>query len=124
MEKSGQNTFYKNRFKKLRAFLTSVTVLCALALTGLLLVYGEHGYIELKRVQQEHEKLKREVLDKQERNHKLAQEIRQLETDPEAIEKVAREDLHLAKPGEVIIKLLPKQKKELPDKAEPGANKP
>jgi cell division protein FtsB len=38
-------------------------------------------------------------------NQELADQVTSLKTDPRAIEKIAREDMGLAKPGELIFKL-------------------
>jgi cell division protein FtsB len=38
-------------------------------------------------------------------NLQLEQEVRELKTDPRKIEKIARDELGLARPGEVIIKI-------------------
>jgi cell division protein FtsB len=38
-------------------------------------------------------------------NAALAQEVKDLNTDPRLIEKIARDDLGLARPGEIIIRI-------------------
>lgn len=68
-------------------------------------IFGTHGYLAMRRTQQEIKKVTRDLdrLDKE--NLELEQEVRDLKTDPRKIEKIARDELGLARPGEVIIKI-------------------
>ncbi len=68
-------------------------------------IFGTHGYLAMRRTQQEIKKVAagRDQLNKE--NLQLEQEVRELKTDPHKIEKIARDELGLAKPGEVIIKI-------------------
>ena len=99
------------------------TALLALALIILFLIvhelFGEHGYLALRRRRQELESLQLEVKRLQEENQKLELEIKALKSDPNAIEKLAREQLKLARPGEVIYALPEKA----PEKDAPAAAK-
>src|SRR5713101_1818492 len=81
------------------------------ALLGLLVlflvvhdIFGTHGFLAMRRTQLEIENLQ------------LQQEIKELKTDPHKIEKIARDELGLAKPGEVIIKI-PQSQQLRPDSA-------
>jgi cell division protein FtsB len=49
--------------------------------------------------------LQQEIKDLQQENAQMREQIKHLNSDPEAIEREAREKLHYAKPGEVIITL-------------------
>jgi cell division protein FtsL len=82
------------------------------ALLGLLVlvlvvhdIFGTHGYLVMRRTQQEIKKVTRDLDQLNEENVQLEQEVRELKTDPHKIEKIARDELGLAKPGEVIIKI-------------------
>ena len=68
-------------------------------------VFGTHGYLAMHRKQQEIQKVKAELerLDKE--NTALENDVKDLKSDPQTIRKIAREELGLARPGEVIIKL-------------------
>lgn len=68
-------------------------------------LFGEHGYIALRRHQQEYERLRREIQVLGEENRRLEEEIRALRGDPRAIERVAREELKMARPGEKVYSL-------------------
>src|SRR5205807_9589181 len=82
------------------------------ALLGLLLfalvvndIFGTHGYLAMRRTQQEIKKVKADLDQLNKENLQLEQEVRELKTDPHKIEKIARDELGLARPGEVIIKI-------------------
>jgi cell division protein FtsL len=82
-------------------------------------VFGTHGYLAMRRKQQEIQKVKTELnrLDKE--NNTLQQDVKDLKSDPQTIERIAREELGQARPGEVIIKLPPPAPAEPPPAAKP-----
>ncbi len=84
-----------------------VVWLLGLALLALVVhdVFGEHGYLAMRHSRQELERQQQELQMLIEQNKKLAEEVKALKTDPRMIEKVAREQLKLARPGEVIYTL-------------------
>ena len=49
--------------------------------------------------------MRSEIATLNKENAALQQAVKELKTDPRAIEKIAREELILAKPGEIIIKI-------------------
>jgi cell division protein FtsB len=82
------------------------------ALLGLLVlvlvvhdIFGTHGYLAMRRTQQEIKKVTKDLDQLNKENSELEQEVRELKTDPHKIEKIARDELGLARPGEVIIKI-------------------
>jgi len=68
-------------------------------------VFGTHGYLAMRRTQNEINKVEAGLDQLNNENLQLEQEVRELKTDPHKIEKIARDELGLAKPGEVIIKI-------------------
>jgi cell division protein FtsB len=68
-------------------------------------VFGAHGYLAMRRTQQEIKKVTDGLDQLKKENLQLGQEVRELKTDPHKIEKIARDELGLARPGEVIIKI-------------------
>jgi cell division protein FtsL len=80
-------------------------------------IFGKHGFLAMRHTQKEIEKVKQNLdrLDKE--NTQLEQEVKDLKSDPHLIEKIAREDLVLAKPGEIIIKI---PQSQLPAQDPPG----
>ncbi len=86
-------------------------------------VFGERGYLGLRSQRGVYERLKQEVRTLEEENQQLKEEIKALKSDPRAVERVAREELKMAKPGEVVI-TLPEKKHHPPEaKPQPNSNK-
>ena len=68
-------------------------------------VFGAHGFLAMRRARAEIERVQKDIDRINKENIQLAEEVKALKSDPRAIEKIAREDLGLAKDGEVIIKI-------------------
>jgi cell division protein FtsB len=68
-------------------------------------VYGNHGLSIWQQKRAEDRALQHEIKDLQQENAQMRQQIDHLNSDPDAIEREAREKLHYAKPGEVIVNL-------------------
>jgi cell division protein FtsB len=68
-------------------------------------VFGRHGFIAMRQTQQEIHRLQGEVVRLNEENVQLADQIKALRTDPKLIERIARDELGLARPGEIIIRV-------------------
>ena len=75
-------------------------------------IFGTHGYLAMRRTQQEIKKVKADIEQLNKENLRLEDEVKDLKSDPRKIEKIARDELGLAKPGEVIIKI--PQSQQLP----------
>ena len=85
----------------------------------LLAVFDERGALAVQQRRQELEHLKTDVETATKENETMRQQIEELRHDPRAIEKKAREDLKLVKPGEIMIDLtdtLPPPVQEDPSK--------
>jgi cell division protein FtsB len=72
-------------------------------------IFGHNGYLALRRQQKELQTLERQIEQLKFENEQLDRQIKALKSDPAAIERLAREQMHLVKPGERIY--------TLPDKA-------
>jgi cell division protein FtsL len=68
-------------------------------------VFGTHGFLAMRRTQSEIMKVKADLDQLSKENAELAQEVKDLNSDPRLIEKIARDDLGLARPGEIIIRI-------------------
>jgi cell division protein FtsB len=66
---------------------------------------GNHGALAYHEEQIESQKLNSEISELQQKNDKLQANIKALKTDPKAIEREAREQLHYARPDDVVITL-------------------
>jgi len=85
-----------------------------LALFALLVhdIFGAHGFIAMRRTQKEIDQVREQIGKLNNENKSLSNQVNSLKTDPKAIERIAREEMGLARPGEIIYKL--------PDSAKPG----
>jgi cell division protein FtsB len=83
---------------------TVVAVALALLLTWHV-IHGNHGLSVWLQKRAEDRALQQEIKDLQQENAQMRQQVERLNSDPEAIEREAREKLHYAKPGEVIYAL-------------------
>ena len=85
-----------------------------LALFALLIhdIFGPHGFIAMRRTQREIDEIRRQIGKINSENKSLTDQVSALKTDPKAIERIAREEMGLARPGEFIYKL--------PDSAKSG----
>jgi cell division protein FtsL len=68
-------------------------------------IFGTHGFLAMRRTQNEIEKVKANLDALSKENATLEQEVKDLNSDPRLIEKIARDDLGLARPGEIIIRI-------------------
>jgi cell division protein FtsB len=78
-----------------------------LALFALLVhdIFGTHGFIAMRRTQLEIEQVREQIGKVNAENKSLAEQVNSLKTDPKSIERIAREEMGLARPGEMIFKL-------------------
>ncbi len=83
---------------------TVIAVVLALLVTWHV-IYGKHGLSVWQQKRAEDRALQQEIKDLQQENAQMRQQIDRLKSDPDAIEREAREKLHYAKPGEVIYTL-------------------
>jgi len=89
-----------------RRHLWKILGLALLAL-GIHDVFGSHGFLAMRRTQKQLEQLQGEVERLNQENHELTDHVNALRTDPKTIERIAREEMGLARPGEMIFKLPP-----------------
>jgi cell division protein FtsB len=82
------------------AGLASVIALIALVVGSL---FGDRGMLQLVTQRQKAQALQRQLEELRAENVTLAAEISGLKSDPRAIERLAREQLGLARPGEVVF---------------------
>jgi cell division protein FtsB len=73
-------------------------------------IFGANGMVVYQNKRVEYQKLQKDLLVEEEENQRLTKQVDQLKTDPKAIEREAREQLHYAKPGEIVY-ISPESKK-------------
>jgi cell division protein FtsB len=76
-----------------------------LALLLLQDVFGTHGLLAMRRAQKEAARVQLEIDQINQENRRLQENVKALKTDPTAIERIAREEMGLARPGEYIFKI-------------------
>jgi cell division protein FtsB len=82
---------------------------------GYHVVFGHNGLIVYSQKKEEARRLGAQLEDIRRENSQLKEHTERLDKDPNAIEHQAREELHYARPGEVIYTLPP-------DPAKPAAS--
>jgi cell division protein FtsB len=65
-------------------------------------MFGANGMVIYKTKRAEYQKVQTQIGELQKENDQYTQKIKALQSDPRTIEKEAREQLHYAKPGEVV----------------------
>ena len=82
-------------------------------------VFGTHGVLAMRRSQREAGEIRKEIQKLNDENRELQDRVKDLKSDPQAIEEIARKEMGLAKPGELIFKL---PTKATPALAETGSS--
>jgi cell division protein FtsB len=93
-----------------RSIMQGVIVRIAFGVFGLLTiamlllaVFNDKGALQVRTRSQKLEALQNEITNIDAENKKLNAEIQALRSDPTTIEKFAREELKLVKPGEIVL---------------------
>jgi cell division protein FtsB len=112
--------------KPQRSFFMKLSILIMGVVSLLAFTYailGANGYLELRRKHENNRKLSQQIEQVRQQNQRILQEIKALKTDPKSIEKIAREELGMVRPGEV--KITPNagagESSNLPDTKKPHA---
>jgi cell division protein FtsB len=82
-------------------------------------VSGPNGWLAYHSKRVEYQQLQREVQGLQKQNEELGHRVKALGSDPQAIEKEAREQLRYVRPGEMVY-VLPDQKTAQPKPQQTG----
>jgi len=68
-------------------------------------IFGSHGLLAMRRTQAQVHELRGEIDRLNQQNTHLNKQVQALRTDPKAVERIAREEMGLARPGEMIFKI-------------------
>ncbi len=82
----------------------------SLVVSVLLFVFflaGDRGLLQVRKQRTQVSALQAEITAIDEKNRALEREVARLSEDPAAVEKIAREDLSLVAPGDVVLVLPP-----------------
>lgn len=85
-----------------RRALRGLLILAAIVLV-IDALFGDRGFIEMMRARQEHDQLAASIAGLKADNARLRDEARRLREEPEAVEELARKELGLARPGELLF---------------------
>jgi cell division protein FtsB len=91
-------------------------VVGALFVLAVMAIFGDNGALALRRLRGEVSTLVREVRALEAENERLSRAIGELQNDPAVIERIAREELGLVRPGERVLRF--------PRSARPGESGP
>jgi cell division protein FtsB len=97
--------------EQLRQFLrrnTNWFLIGALALLALQDIFGAHGVLAMRQTQLRAVEIRKQIQQLDDENRKLQDRVRALKTDSTTIERIAREENGLARPGEYIFKIQPR----------------
>ncbi len=86
-----------------KSILTSLALLIMASLL-LLIIHGDKGWIDLKDLESERNRLMENAERLSEENQRLRNAIDRLKSDPEYIESIARKELRMIGKDEVIFK--------------------
>src|SRR5262245_65509738 len=79
-------------------------VVGALLLLTVMAIFGDNGVLARRRLRGEMDTLVREVRALEAENERLSRAIAELQEDPAVIERIAREELGLVRPGERVLR--------------------
>lgn len=97
---------YERGHSRWRKVATGTAALIAIGL-GYHVIFGQNGITAYQQKRQETQNLDRQLDSLQRENEMLKGHVERLQSDPNAIEHQAREELHYTRPGEVIYTLPP-----------------
>ena len=84
------------------------------ALLAYHVVFGHNGMVAYQQKRAEYKQLEQQIQQLQGENGQLSERIKALKSDPQAIEKEAREQLRYTRPGEVVYVLPPDRSSRQP----------
>ena len=94
-----------------KRFIRGILFLIATTLL-VVFVFGDHGLLQLYKLKRERTEIQNHILKLRQNKEVLIAEKNRLENDLNYIEKLAREKYRMAKPGEQVFKVIPKQATE------------
>ena len=81
-------------------YVLGVLIVCVLAANA---VIGERGLLEGRRAERKHDKLLDSIKSLHRENQSLKNRAKRIQKDPTTIESIARRELGLIRPGEIVF---------------------
>ena len=91
-----------------KKFIRGILFLIATTLL-IVFIFGDHGLLQLYKLKKERAEIQNHISRLRQDREVLIAEKNRLENDLDYIEKLARERYRMAKPGEQVFKVIPKQ---------------
>ena len=85
-----------------RRKLATVAMSVLVVMLAYHVVFAANGMVAYQHKRAENHKLQQDILRLGQENDRISQRVRELKSDPRAIEREAREQLKYARPGEVV----------------------
>ncbi len=86
-----------------RSYLTAALLLLAAVALVVWAIVGPSGWLEVRSLRTERERLAEQIADIEAENARLRHRIDRLERDPAELERLAREKLGMVKPDEWVV---------------------
>jgi len=102
------HTLLKSAFdwaSRSRRKLATGSVGCLAIVMAWHVIFGANGLVVYQQKRHEYHQLQQQIQSLQQQTQDLGQQIKALRTDPQSIEKEAREHLRYARPGELVYTL-------------------
>ena len=71
-------------------------------------IFGTHGVLAMRRTQLQAKEVQQDIERLNEENRKLQSRVEHLKSDPATLEGIARDEMHLKRPGELVFPIQPK----------------
>ena len=66
-------------------------------------IFGTHGVLAMRRTQLQAKEVQQEIERLNQENRKLQNRVQHLKSDPATLEGIARDEMHLKRPGELVF---------------------
>jgi cell division protein FtsB len=80
-------------------------------------IFGTHGVLAMRESEKQAQEIRKDIKRLDDENKRMQDRVKGLKSDPATIEKIAREEMKLSRPGEVIFQTQPKSSTELQNPA-------
>jgi cell division protein FtsB len=87
-------------------------------------IFGTHGVLAMRRTQLQAKEVQQEIERLNEENRKLQSRVQHLKSDPATLEEIARHEMHLKRPGEIVYPIQPKTSPSTNPQAADAPKKP